>query len=167
MRHALTAAALAPLLLAACSVDRYDVKGRVVVGTAGSVERISAGRLESPAWRAIPHAAVRVIMDADDTLSRRDLGILRCDAQGFFTLRDLNAPGVELVPYRLRIDGYAPGFAPLHADAALPSPGGALILRMAEDPASPGIPPNLAPERPAPSGDPLKETLKEGAPYLK
>lgn len=172
MPHARPAAAVCALalclaFLAGCSVDRYDIKGRVVVGAAGSAATASTGALDSPALRPVPHAAVRIVMDAADTLNRRDLGVLRCDEQGRFTLRKMNAPGVEVVPYRLHIEAYAPGFAPLQGEVALPSPGRALILRMAEDPTAPGAAPNFFPPPVPEQGDPLKDALRDGAPYLK
>jgi len=153
-------------LLTGCSVDRYTLQGRVVSDAAAGAESMGAkeaGRLPS---RPLPRTVVSLIVDAEDPLHRKELGSFECDANGNFEVRDINAPGVELISYPLRIDAYAQDCAPLHCTAELPGPGHVLVLRMVPDPGAAGT----APPRPghaAPKNDDyLQNTLRESEPYL-
>lgn len=166
MRHILSSLACIALL-SACSVDRYTLSGRVVADPRAGVESMRPGKAEKLAARPVQGAMVRLVVDPDDALHRKELGVFACDADGRFTVPGLDAPGVELVPYALRIEAYAPRFAPLRLDTGLPGPGHALVLRMApsDEPTPQGFAPAPAGSRQS-ADDYLRNTLKDGEPYL-
>ncbi len=159
--------AIPAVLATGCSVDRYTLQGRVVADPADGADSLSARAAGRLAGRPVPGATVRLVADPDDSLNRRELGVFQCDSEGRFQVRDINAPGVELVPYRLRVDAYAPRHATLHCDTNLPSPGRVLVLRMTPADERTGSRAVPAPTKAAPGNDNyLRNTLRESEPYL-
>lgn len=167
MRHLrLLLPAVCLALLTGCSVDRYTLKGRVMAGPVAGAQSIRASSADKLTATPVPRAMVRLIIDPDSGLHRQELGVFPCDSQGRFEARDIQAVGVELVTYRLRVEAYAPGHQSLLCETDLPSPGQTLVLRMTK------TDPLATPTRaPAPAGartsdDYLRKTLQESEPYL-
>ncbi len=166
MRHLLSAT-VCLALLTGCSVDRYTLKGQVMSGPVAGAQSMRPSAAEQLRGTPVPGAMVRLVVDPDSGLHRQELGLFPCDSQGRFEVRDIQAVGVEMVPYALRIEAYARQYQPLRCDTSLPGPGHTLVLRMTPADGNDGTAPTPRPsDGVRPSDDYLQKTLKEGEPYL-